>query len=61
VFDLHEALPYWRLDENERKRLWNDPVHYSSEGYDEMGTRIAKRLFELVSDTPDEKEFREGL
>lgn len=49
TYDLNKAFPYWNLSDEERSRLWADPTHPSSAGYDVMGTLLAKRLYELVS------------
>ncbi|PQE04070.1 GDSL-like lipase acylhydrolase protein [Rutstroemia sp. NJR-2017a BVV2] len=49
VFDLHKAMPYWSMPEEERGRIWIDGVHFTEEGYDRMGTLIGAALHYLMT------------
>ncbi|KAA8573827.1 hypothetical protein MFRU_001g02720 [Monilinia fructicola] len=49
VLDLHDAIPYWSMSEEERKRIWIDGVHFTEEGYDRMGALIGGELHRLMS------------
>ncbi|KAE8444691.1 hypothetical protein EG329_014348 [Mollisiaceae sp. DMI_Dod_QoI] len=50
IFDLHESVPYRGMSEEERKIVWDDGIHFTPAGYDLVGSRIAKRLVELLQD-----------
>lgn len=49
VFDLHDAIPYWSMPEEERRRIWTDGLHFTDEGYDRMGTLVGGELHRLMS------------
>ncbi|KAF7927895.1 hypothetical protein EAE99_005272 [Botrytis elliptica] len=49
VLDLHDAIPYWSMPEEERRRIWTDGLHFTEEGYDRMGTLIGFELHRLMS------------
>ncbi|PQE12798.1 GDSL-like lipase acylhydrolase protein [Rutstroemia sp. NJR-2017a BBW] len=49
VFDLHKAMPYWSMPEEERGRIWIDGVHFTEEGYDRMGTLVGAALHDLMT------------
>ena len=46
-FDLWSVIRYTGVDEETRKRIWDDGLHLTEEGYAIMGKAIAARLFEL--------------
>ncbi|KAH8820419.1 SGNH hydrolase-type esterase domain-containing protein [Xylogone sp. PMI_703] len=50
TLDLHGAMPYWNMTEDQRQVLWDDGVHFTTEGYDLMGSIVSDRLFEIVSE-----------
>lgn len=47
-FDLYNAIRYTDIEEDLRKRLWDDGLHLTSEGYKVMGDVIAVRMLELL-------------
>jgi len=49
VLDFHEAMPYWRMSQEERKRFWDDGVHFTIAGYDRMGSLIASEIVRLTA------------
>ncbi|KAF7868459.1 hypothetical protein EAF04_004990 [Stromatinia cepivora] len=49
VFDLHDAVPYWSMPEEERSRIWADGLHFTDEGYDRMGALVGGELHRLMS------------
>ncbi|KAL1988688.1 hypothetical protein VTN96DRAFT_8388 [Rasamsonia emersonii] len=60
TFDLHSALPYHSLSENERERIWDDGLHLTDEGYDLMGELVAGRLVELLKKNKKTTESEDG-
>lgn len=48
VLDLHDAIPYWSMSEEKRRRIWADGVHFTNEGYDRMGAFIGSELHRLM-------------
>jgi len=32
TFDLEHAVPYFDMPEDERKNIWDDPVHFTAKG-----------------------------
>ena len=48
VCDLYSKIPYAKLDEAARERLWDDGLHLTEVGYNLMGEVIAERLFEIL-------------
>lgn len=46
--DLYSKIPYKKLDEAARERLWDDGLHLTEVGYNLMGEVIAERLFEIL-------------
>jgi lysophospholipase L1-like esterase len=41
------------MPEEQRKRIWDDGLHFRDEGYDLMGELIADRLLELLTEKTD--------
>lgn len=37
------------MDEQRRKKIWDDGLHFTDEGYDLMGEVISERLLELLT------------
>ncbi|KAK1780672.1 SGNH hydrolase-type esterase domain-containing protein [Copromyces sp. CBS 386.78] len=48
TFDLHAAFPYYGMSEADRKRYWDDGIHFTPEGYDRMGNKIGVMLVSLL-------------
>ncbi|KAF2157443.1 SGNH hydrolase [Myriangium duriaei CBS 260.36] len=49
VFDFNEAFPYWKWSAADRKRYYDDAVHFTPDGYDLMGERVGAALAELLA------------
>jgi hypothetical protein len=49
TLDLCNKIPFKSLPEEERKRLWDDGVHFTHIGYDLMGTYVGERLVEIIT------------
>jgi hypothetical protein len=49
VYDLHDAVPYWSMPLKRRNEIWSDGTHFKAAGYDLIGSLLADRLFELIS------------
>jgi len=45
--DLALEFPYFSLDDDRRKELWDDFLHPTTKGYDIIGSIVFKRLQEL--------------
>ncbi|KAL1968087.1 hypothetical protein VTN77DRAFT_2217 [Rasamsonia byssochlamydoides] len=60
TFDLHSALPYHSMPENQREKIWDDGLHLTDEGYDLMGKLIAGRLIELLGKEKSPSEAEAG-
>lgn len=56
-FDLYNAIRYTGIDKDLRKKLWDDGLHLTSEGYKVMGDVIAVRMFELLKMTQQPKNI----
>ncbi|RQM05218.1 hypothetical protein DH86_00004242, partial [Scytalidium sp. 3C] len=52
TLDLHAAMPYWNMTDDQRQELWSDGLHFTAEGYELMGSIISDRLFEIISEQP---------
>lgn len=48
--DICSKIPYYSMDEKKREVIWNDGLHLGKEGYKLMGSLIAARLIEILSD-----------
>ncbi|KAI1007332.1 hypothetical protein K3495_g889 [Podosphaera aphanis] len=55
VFDLSKAVPHCNISEEERKLLWQDPIHFTERGYDRVGTLVAEQLAEIITATYNRK------
>ena len=49
-FDLHAKIPYHSMDEEIRRKIWDDGLHLTSKGYERMGELVAERLIELLEE-----------
>ncbi|KAL2160944.1 hypothetical protein VTH06DRAFT_8656 [Thermothelomyces fergusii] len=49
VFDLHKAVPYWGMSEPDRRRYWDDQVHFTPAGYDLIGNKVGISLISLLA------------
>ncbi|KAH0434406.1 gdsl-like lipase [Colletotrichum camelliae] len=48
AFDLNARIPYHALPDRERKKYWDDSVHFTPAGYDWMGGHIAEALGNFI-------------
>lgn len=48
--DIAKAIPWSTMDDEKRKRIWDDGVHLKKEGYELMGDAIADRLIEIIKE-----------
>ncbi|KAI9053807.1 hypothetical protein LZ554_002755 [Drepanopeziza brunnea f. sp. 'monogermtubi'] len=53
--DLHTKIPYHAMDEDERKKIWDDGLHFTPEGYERVGELVAERLIGILNGTGEEK------
>ncbi|KAL8871241.1 MAG: hypothetical protein Q9174_002886 [Haloplaca sp. 1 TL-2023] len=51
VADVCKSLPYWSMDPELRKKVWDDGLHFKPLGYDMFGDAIADRLLEVFRET----------
>ncbi|KAL2170631.1 hypothetical protein VTG60DRAFT_4556 [Thermothelomyces hinnuleus] len=49
VFDLHKAVPYWGMSESDRRRYWDDHIHFTPAGYDLIGNKVGISLVGLLA------------
>jgi len=49
VFDLHKAVPYWAMSESDRKKYWDDHIHFTPAGYDLIGNKVGISLVSLLA------------
>ena len=49
--DVAAAIPWSGMSEPKRKRIWDDAVHLTKEGYELMGDAIADRLIQIVNES----------
>jgi lysophospholipase L1-like esterase len=57
TYDLHSAFPYWNLTDEQRNELWDDGVHPNNIGYDVIGSLLADRLKDLISESERFKQL----
>ncbi|KAH1271686.1 hypothetical protein KXW91_006008 [Aspergillus fumigatus] len=50
AFDLHGKVPYHNATEEFRKRIWDDGLHFTAEGYDLVGEVVGEHLIALLKD-----------
>jgi hypothetical protein len=48
AFDLHAAIPFHGLSEEDQEKYWDDGVHMTADGYDWMGGHIADELIRII-------------
>ncbi|KAL9130209.1 MAG: hypothetical protein Q9217_001554 [Psora testacea] len=53
TFDLWSVIRYTGIDEETRKRIWDDGLHLTAEGYRVMGKAVAARIFELLQSSSE--------
>lgn len=49
VCDLCSAIPYFAMDIEERKKVWDDGLHLKEEGYRRMGEVVGARMAEILT------------
>jgi hypothetical protein len=45
LLNLAKELPYFSLSDEDRKKFWDDGVHFTEEGYGLFGRLVYKTLF----------------
>lgn len=48
VYDLHSVVPYFSLSDAERKKYWDDRVHFTRDGYALIGQNVGKEMVSLL-------------
>lgn len=48
VADVCKAVPWVGVEERERRKVWDDGLHFRPEGYDRLGDAVAGRLLEIM-------------
>ncbi|ERS96156.1 GDSL-like lipase/acylhydrolase [Sporothrix schenckii 1099-18] len=48
AFDFKKAFSYEDMSADERRRYWDDAVHFSPDGYDRMGELVAESLIGIL-------------
>ncbi len=49
VFDLNAAVTYYSMSEVDRKRYWDDHIHFTPDGYDLIGNKVGIRLVSILA------------
>ncbi|KAK4127043.1 SGNH hydrolase [Parathielavia appendiculata] len=49
VYDLQKAVPYWSMSQSDRKRYWDDHIHFTPDGYDLIGNKVGIALVSLLA------------
>lgn len=49
VCDLCSAIPYFDMDKEKRKEIWDDGLHLTEMGYRRMGEVVGSRLAEIIN------------
>lgn len=57
IFDLRGAMPYHNMDLEKRERLWDDGLHFTEEGYKEIGIMVGEKLIQVIEEVKPEKEI----
>lgn len=52
VFDLHDVLPY----DPAHAKYWDDAIHFTPDGYDFIGNKLAVALTEIMARDGTKKE-----
>jgi lysophospholipase L1-like esterase len=50
AFDLHGKVPYHNATEEFRKKIWDDGLHLTAEGYKLVGEVVGGHLIALLKD-----------
>ncbi|KAG4027404.1 hypothetical protein MFRU_030g00400 [Monilinia fructicola] len=56
TFDLRGKMPYHNMEPNQRERLWDDGLHFTEAGYQEMGIMVGEKMIEFIEELKAEKE-----
>ncbi|KAL2024207.1 hypothetical protein VTK56DRAFT_9363 [Thermocarpiscus australiensis] len=48
VFDLNKHVPYYSLSEEDKKKYWDDHLHFTPDGYDLIGNKVGNALVSLI-------------
>ncbi|CCD50395.1 hypothetical protein BofuT4_P090820.1 [Botrytis cinerea T4] len=57
IFDLRGAMPYHNMDLEKRERLWDDGLHFTEEGYKEIGIMVGEKMIQVIEEVKPEKEI----
>ncbi|KAL2266645.1 hypothetical protein VTJ83DRAFT_5997 [Remersonia thermophila] len=49
VYDLHRHVTYFSMPEADRRRFWDDHVHFTPAGYDLIGNKVGIALVSLLA------------
>jgi transcriptional regulator GlxA family with amidase domain len=49
VYDLNRHVPYWSMPEADRRRFWDDHIHFTAAGYDLIGNKVGIALVSLLA------------
>ncbi|KAI9645519.1 hypothetical protein NHQ30_006261 [Ciborinia camelliae] len=56
TFDLRGKMPYHNMEPDRRARLWDDGLHFTEMGYEEMGVMVGEKMIEFIEEVKHEKE-----
>lgn len=48
MLDLKKRMPYHAMDVEERKKIWDDGLHFTEEGYERIGLMVGRRLLGIL-------------
>ncbi|KAF7912985.1 uncharacterized protein EAF01_002006 [Botrytis porri] len=57
TFDLRGAMPYHNMELGKRERLWDDGLHFTEEGYKEIGIMVGEKMIQIIEEVKPEKEI----
>ncbi|KAK3330776.1 SGNH hydrolase-type esterase domain-containing protein [Apodospora peruviana] len=49
AFDLHAAIPYFAMSAEDRRRYWDDAIHFTPDGYDFIGNKVGIYLVSILA------------
>lgn len=50
-------MPYHNMDLEKRERLWDDGLHFTEEGYKEIGIMVGEKMIQVIEEVKPEKEI----
>ncbi|THV51912.1 hypothetical protein BGAL_0095g00280 [Botrytis galanthina] len=57
TFDLRGAMPYHNMELEKRELLWDDGLHFTEEGYKEIGIMVGEKMIQVIEEVKPEKEI----